>query len=332
MGQETKPYMGQVSLIKMGTASGSGGGPMTNLQQRNIFNTLVTPMNPANFAYPVGTNASSYPSVAVAGMKTPIVHIQACYKPYNGTVGWADADLFNSLINVYTDSSPTLQWNSDYFLIRIRDNRSTGGFGAGDRIWEWARCESLTFSQDALGGPIMVSMAFKSRYGESQQPADAATNSVSGEVWPNLPTITVPSTDAGLLTNCSQTDFLNSGAAQTLTQVRRWSATYFRGQTFERYFDGTLNPAEISSKMFSGLLEIHQNPNTGTYISSGTGLVSLRLATDKIGSSAGAIRIDHKVNTDNAFLPMDVSAGNGVFTYSCIDLTSGGNPATFNAI
>jgi hypothetical protein len=334
MANETRPYIGQGSLLKRNT----GGGPLANGSQRNLFFTEATLMNPYNFAYPSAVNASSFPSQDVLGMRTPMVHLQACLKPRVAAGnGWSDADLFNSLINVYTN------YNSDQFALAFVDDRYTvtsgnlvnagTGFGAGIRIWDWARCESLTFSQDALGGPIMVSLAFKSRSGESNWSNDntfgggtlyTATNTVSGEAYPSAPVFAALTTDAGQETNLSQVDFNG-----TLGDVRRWSLTLLRGQTYERYLDGTIYPSEISSKMFSGILEVHQNPRNATYVT-GTGTLRININSDKT-ISTGRFRIDMKVNTDNNQLNQTTQAGNLVSTFSLIDLTSGGNPAAITA-
>jgi len=316
MGQETRPYAGYGALLKRGgsvagglsTVGASGG------EQRNIFLTNVTPLNPTNNIYPPGINASSFPSVVVPGKLTPSVLLQACLKPYNAGTGkgWADAALFNSLINV----DGTL--NTDLFCFGIKDERSSGGFGAGLRLWDWSRCELLQFQSDAVGGPVMVTMGFRSRWGDIRSNAAfyGQTNATTGEVYPDAPSFTTPSgADAGQLSAVADIDFRSgtssAGSASTLTDVKRWVLTLMRGQMFEFEYDRTKNPKDISSRMFSGVFEVHQNPNTSAYI---TGM-----------------KIDLAVNADNMVQEHNVQAGVLVTSFSLVDLSTGGNPAAITA-
>ncbi len=288
-------------------------------------------MNPDNKSYQGVVNNTSYPSVATLGMRTPSVRLTACMKPADNTaspntIGWSSAAFFNSLLNVNSTTQLT-----DKVDIFFKDNTST------QRLWGWGRCEMVQFQQDFIGGPVMVSMGFKNRFG------DAIAEDIYGKTFVDtnfnpgsVPTITAPSTsDAGQLTNDANVDF-----AGTLSDVSRWTLTLLRGQRWRSragsyYLSGSspggiLYPAEIDSGMFSGVLTIEQDPDAATTVETTNGTVTINMNTDKT-STTGRFKIDLKVDRNSKVYPAEAGFGSTTRTFSLVDLATGGSPAQFTA-
>lgn len=324
----TRPFDGWTVLNFAGNVSGNGG---LSAVQRTIIVTQGIPMNPDNKSYQGVVNNTSYPSTATLGMRTPSVRLTACMKPADNTaspntIGWADAGIFNSLLNVNTSTQQTDQ--VDCFF---KDDTST------QRLWGWGRCEMVQFQWDAVGGPCMVTMGFKNRFGDAIAEAVYGKTFVDTNFNPgSVPTITAPSgADAGQLTNDAQIDF-----AGTLSDVSRFTLTLLRGQRWRSragsYYNNAsapghiLYPAEIDSGMFSGVLTVDQDPDAATTVETTNGTVTINFNTDKT-SATGRFKIDMKVDRNNKVYPVEAGFGNITRTYSLVNLTTGGNPAVFTS-
>lgn len=293
----TQPFLGQ-TMVKWisGTAGATTG-------EKDLGVIRVTPMNPDNITYPAVVNATSYPSMAVPGKKTPTISMSAPYK-----ASWCSALLFNGLIvNVGTDNL------TNKYAIGVKDDRASSL-----RTWDWSRCSRLEFSQTAGGGPVMVSMDFMSRWGDGEMPNAAVL--YDGETTPATTTFAGPTTDAGQVLDTSLCSVTG------LTNVRSWTLTLLRGQVHNGYVDKTLYCKDIVSTMFSGVFSCDQDLN-GTQISS-TGTVTLNLGP---AATAGYITAALSVKRDDHVYPEDVGLGNITSRYSLIDLSAGGNPCTIAA-
>lgn len=321
-----KPIYGFVGIQKTG-----GTATALGTTQRNILCMEASPFNPDNNSYQSVIDASGYPAVDTPGKLTPTARLVSCYKPYNGTNGWCDAQLLNSLIiSVGTDTSvtPNINKQTDKFALAFKDDRAVGSGGL--RVWDWSRCNRITFSQEATGGPVMVTMDFLSRWGDAQEaPSNAvySTTLPDGEVVGTAPTWTTPSgPDSGRLTNVGNVSF-----GGTLDKVRSWTLTFVRAQVPEFYVDKTYYAKDISSIGFSGILDVVQSADAGTVIES-TGSPTLDIATDATATTGGGIHFALKVKRDNRSYSLTPALGTAVRTYSLYDFSSGGNPATCTAL
>ena len=294
------PYSGYVAVMKKsGTASVLATG-----SQINIPTVHTVPLNPDNNSFPGVIATSSYPSERVKGMKTPTVSITACYKP-----SWCTANLFNSLINIGTNNA------TDVFSIAFKDDNS-----GSLRIWDDAKCERLQFQQNAMGGPLMVTMDFKARFGDSEAPY-GATDAATGSAYGSAPAFATPgSVDSGELYGMADTVLTG------LTTVRAYTLTLMRGQAFLPYFNGTRYASQIATTMFSGGMSVDQDPG-GTLISNtGTAVIAIGPA-----ATAGSIVLTAAVVRDDNTYPFDISIGNLSSRYSLVSLSTGGNPASIVA-
>lgn len=293
----TQPFLGQ-AMVKWisGTAASTTG-------ELDIGFSRISPLNPDNNSYPAVVNATSYPSQAVPGKKTPSIGLTAGYK-----ASWASAGLFNGLIALVGTDNLT-----NKYAIGVKDDRSTSL-----RTWDWSRCSMLQFSQTAGGGPVMVQMEFMSRWGDSEMPNGSTL--FDGEVTPSTTTFSGPATDAGQLIDTSKVGFTG------LTNVRSWTLTLLRGQVHNGYQDKTLYCKDIVSTMFSGVFSVDQDPN-GTQVSN-TGSVTIAIGP---ASTTGSITIAMSLKRDDHSYPEDVGLGNITSRYSLIDLSAGGSPCTIAA-
>lgn len=329
----TRPFDGMTQLLwRYGNAVGglnSGNAADASISNglRNVIVSSAIPTNPINNLYIPVVNASGYPSVVVVGMRTPSVTLQACLKPFivgSPNKGWCNAGLLNSLISVGTDQQ------TDRFAIRFTDDTST------PRIWDWSRCDTIRITGDASGGPIMVTLGFKCRFGNAESENPYALTFISGNQPGTSPSgsFTTPVSDAGTLPGNSDWDFNN-----TLSDVSSFSLTLMRGQRW-RARAGVVSNAvstgrvmyanDIDSGQFSGVLTVVQDAGASTIVA-GAGTIQLRLNTSYTGANGG-ILITCTINEDNYVYPVESAFGTLTTTYSLINLASGGNPAVITAL
>lgn len=265
--------------------------------------TRTVPLNPDNNAYPGVINVTSYPSARVKGKKTPSVSMTAPYK-----ASWVSANLINGLVGLVGTDNLT-----NKYAIGVKDDRS-----GGLRTWDWSRCSMVQFSQQAIGGPIMVQMDFMSRWGDGEMPNNTLLD--DGETTPATTTFSSPATDAGQDMDTSKVSF--SG----LTNVRSWTLTLMRGQVHNCFIDKTYYCKDIVSTMFSGVFSVDQDLN-GTLISdTGTATITIGPA-----STTGSITVAMALARDNHTYPEDIGLGNLTSVYSLINLSTGGNPCVIAA-
>ena len=324
-----RPFDGGVQMqLRYGNAAGGinsasgtpdAGAGLTN--QRNIIVTRGIPTNPLNQGYMPVVNNSNYPSVVAKGMRTPSISLTACMKPYNGTSGWCDAKFMNSLMSLGTDQ------NSDAFAVRFTDDSSTA------RTWDWSRCEMVQISCDASGGPVMVTMSFKSRFGNAESESIYGATFLAGNNPPASPaTWAAAAVDPGQLTYNADWDF-----AGTLSDVQSFSLTLLRGQRWRsRAGVCVAGPAanrilyanDVDSGQFSGVLTVVQDAGAATIIA-GAGSPILKM-NSSYSSANGGFQIAMSVNDDNYVYPVESAFGTLTTTYSLINLAGGGNPAVIS--
>lgn len=300
----THDYSYPVALKKR-----AGSGPIDS-NQRNIFCSGAEPENPDNNQYIPGINSSTFPSVVSLGKKSPRVGLHSCLKPRTGSLGWSNADIFNSLVHV--DASN----NTDYFAICFANEQDTV-------IYDYHRCERLDFSGNAQGGIQAVMMGFIGRWGEADGPYN--TTLPSGEIIGPAPTFTMTgqTPDYGIATPSSMVNFVG------LSEVMTYQMSFLRGQAARFYFGSGPGPAVIASTMFSGLLTIEQESDATTTIAD-TGSVTVQFDTGQT-SSTGRFRVNLLLKRDNMFRPRQPRIGTRVSTYSMFAQSSGGNPAIFES-
>lgn len=331
----TRTFDGSFSIIqRYGNASGglNTGGSIDVVPtgtQRNIIVSRAIPLNPKNNSYMPVVNGSEYPSVAVKGMRTPSVSATCCMKPYNGTTGWANAVLFNSLMNTGGDR------NTDAFAIRIGDDVTS-------RIWDWSRCQSIRMEADAVGGPVMVTLSFLSRFGDATAEGVYGLTFIESSFSPPAaaPTLSASAPDPGQLTYCADWDFQNAaGTAMTLSDVSSWSLTLFRAQRHRARAgvvvagpgsNRVLYPADIDSGMFSGTFTVVQDQGANVKLQ-GAGTIVLNMNTSFSGANGG-MRFTMTINDDNEVYPVETGFGTLTTTYSLINLPAGGNPCVIAAL
>lgn len=301
----THPYAFPVAIQKR-----SGGGPFGANTQLNLLCTDADPNNPDNNAYLSVINASTFPSIVVAGKKSPSFGLHTCLKPRDGSDGWSNAALLNSLIHTDADN------NTDYFAAAFADEVET-------RIYDYARCERMDFAGHAQGGPQSVMMGFINRWGDQDGPYN--TTLPDGEVVGAAPTfaMTGQTPDAGQATPSAFVLFVG------LDTVMSYQMSLLRGQSARYYFGNGPGPANIPSTMFAGLLTVEQEADASTQITD-TGTVTIEYNTDKT-STTGRFRIIMLLKRDNRFKPQRTRIGTVTTTFSCFDEVSGGNCAVIEA-
>jgi hypothetical protein len=308
-----------------GINSGGSVGTAPASPQRNIILVRGIPTNPLNQQYMPVVNASNYASVVVKGMRTPSVSLSACAKPWNGTSGWLDATFLNSLVGLGSDQ------NTDAFAIRFTDD------GGNPRTWDWSRCEMVQITGSIGGGPIMVQMSFRSRFGDAVAEGVYGLTFLAGFNPPaSGPAWTTPATDAGQIDGDADWDF---GASPTISDVQSFSLTLVRGQRWRPRAgvcvagpgaSRTVYCADVDSGQFSGVLTVVQDAGASTHIS-GYGGATLRLNTSSTGANGG-LQIAMNINEDNEVYPVESAFGTLTTTYSLINLATGGNPAVITAL
>ena len=317
-GVSPKPFLGWSGLPWR-------GGDGIDTGTRYLPATMIAPENPRNQGYVGIIGASSFPSIVYQNPKTPSIVIETFIVPNtdgDATFGWSDANLFNSLLQEWGNDAQT-----DKYAIGFTDNRSSGGVLPGVIYYDWARCTQVTFSGSAGGGPVRVQLAFTCRWGDNEWfPYYTWYNYISQETYPSAPSISPPDgINVAPATSPCQWDFNGDIGA-----VRSWTLTLIRAQAPDFVDDGTCYVEEIVSGMYSGVLEVTQNPNTSAALINDYGQIILNLSTNK-NSSNGGMQVTLKVNHDKLSYPRTTEAGTMVNTYSLIDLGSAGNPATFAA-
>lgn len=308
-------FTGWIALKKR---SGTSGGGLTTADQRNILSLEVNPSSPRNNSYMNVVNRGGYPNSVVVGRGSPALQIHTFLKPYNsaatlpGSVGWSDAKIFNSLLNLGTDN------NTDLFDAALNDE-------IVQRQYNAARGSMVELSASAVGGPVAVRIAINSRWGDDANgmpECPYGTTLPSGEVIPAAPSFTTPGfPDAGQA--ASVISILPTG----IDKLKSFNIMLLRPQTPQYHFNGDRAPEEIVSSQMSGLLTVEQEADAATIA---TTTVSFVFSNDKT-STTGKFTLSLLLNLDNMVENVIPGIMSSVRTYSLFDGVTGGNPAVFTA-
>ena len=311
----TKPFLGRVVVWKKSGVAAGGGAYMAVDDKLVIPTMKVIARNPLNKGYPSAVNASAYPSLTVAGKKTPSITIAASVKP-----SFVTRAFLNSLLLSF-DSTYN---NSDEFLIGFYDgsaiNYGLATTGLGWRLYQGCRCASVSLSQSAVGGPIGITMTFLAVTGDNEN-STTYTAATAGNAA-TLAAVT-PAPDPGALSDVSNVDF---GASATIDGVRSWQLNLNRGQGHQFFVDGSYYPDTVESGMFSGSFTCELTPLWTVMPSDTNGAITVRC-----GKVTGMPIFSLSVHRDETVQDMDISLGNQMRAYTLANTSSGGNPCVITA-
>lgn len=282
------PYTGGMALAAW---DGNVTGGMAAGAGRNVFITQARPTNDQNLVILDVANASTDPTIATRGKRGALVTFDTCIKPYNsaGPVGWSDAAIFKSFINVGTTVASSEFTERFSFQFSEKDNLG----GTYFRQWDWGRCSRIRLRGRGSSGVVAVSLTFPCLTGDSQvytASGPVGTNNLYQEMYYALngltnltaacpyivtnlgtpPTFTNYATDAGDLSYVSGFDFKGGttgggpNTANTLTLVEEWMLTINRRQKPMFAQDGSIFYYDLASGMRSGSFVVTQT--SGAYI------------------------------------------------------------------
>jgi len=279
------------------------------------------PRNPLNMAYPALVNKSAYPSQVVMGKRTPGLSIVSL-----GKNSWLTADFVNDLLFTRDSNGDTKLWDIGVW------EPTTGLL----RVWHNARAASLALQQGPTG-ELGVEIMFLATHGNSEgggagggewaNPFSADGTYDSG-VWPTGVWLwTSLTADAGVATGIIDVDFAGGGIA-TLSDVRSWRLNMMVGQGHIHHVDGLRYPSDVASAMFGGTFIIEQAVGAATQVAKEVqGTVVIGINTNKT-SGTGRFKITALIYMDETRRDAEVGFGYEMKSYSLIDISAGGNPAT----
>lgn len=170
------------------------------------------------------------------------------------------------------------------------------------RTFDQAQCAGITVTASAAGGAIGVELAWMALY-----------DSKFTGGW-TFSTFTAGVNDPGALSDVSKVSFASSA-----DQVPSFQLSLLRARSYLQYFSPTiaLHNSAIGSGILTGSLSLPQSASATTVPSSG--------ATIQIGSTGAGVQFAPTLNLDN--YARNYTPGLGLFTntYTCVDLTGGGN-------
>ena len=286
-GNVVKPFLGRVALKKL-----SGAGPVTVGTQITIPHASAQPRNPTNVSYLTGINSSGYPSGNVAGKRTPSCTITTVVK----TSSFFTANLLNSLILLIDANG-----DSDVWAILLDD------LYAAD-VYDGAKCAGVHLRQFAKGGPMALSLAFVSMYGDNEN---------SGAIFPAT-TFTSSSGDPGPITDVTKVTY-----GGTADLVQSFSMDLMRPQSYVFYDDGTLYPAGVATGVFTGSMTLTQSVKyAASWGSSGS---------IEIGQTGAGIAITADLSLKQDVKDFKADSRTVVRSYQLFD-SGGGAPVTVIAM
>lgn len=325
----TKPFAGYVVIKKT-----AGNGPVANGTQAVIPIVSSQPRDPKNNQYPTVVNKTANPSTIILGKRTPSISFSTYLKSswpaaFETSPGAGDglANFLSSLIKDTgnpTDLTGVTNWETDEYAILLNDGTQGGTWSS--RIFDGCKCQQMTISCNSQGGGINMELSFLAA-------------SASGATSFNVASI---NPDAGYFYDTSDIDFgglftLNVGnglyygisGSATADLVRAFRLNLLRGQAYNMFFNGTLNPAGVSSGMFGGTLQIEQSP---LYTHSPSSQFTARIYNSSAsgGSPQRDLTIACVINNDEDVLDETTQFGNLIRTYTLIDSSTGGDPAAFS--
>lgn len=259
------------------------------------------PRNPKNNSYLPCINMTSFPSIKVPGRKTPTIQI-ATYLKSSWAFNATDASIFfnAAMMNLATDGNGDLCTKE--YAIGLYEPTA-----AAWRVWDGCKLMLLGLSQDAIGGPLSVEMAFRAIYGESEKTGGATSFSL-----PSNP-------DGGNVTDVSQVVFKDGSSVVTADQVKSWRLSKVRGQLAQDSINGTLYADAITSGQYSGVLTLEQ----GRLAS----VVPTTSCAWKIGVSGSGFMISTLLSLDEMITDMSPGFLNQANTWSLFDTSNvGGSP------
>lgn len=286
-GNVVKPFLGRIALKKL-----AGAGPIAAGTQVTIPHASAQPRNPLNTTYLSGINSSGYASGDVAGKRTPSCTIATVVKASS----FFSADLLNSLI-LATDSNG----DTDVWAILLDDLYSAD-------VYDGAKCAGVHLRQFAKGGPMALTLAFVSMYGDSENPGTLFSNT----------TFSGSSGDAGPITDVTKVTY--NGTADL---VQSFSMDLIRPQSYIFYDDGTPFPAGIASGVFNGAMALTQSVKYALSWST-TGSVH-------IGQTGAGVAITADVSRKQDVRDFKGDSRTAVRTYQLYD-SGGGRPVTVTAL
>jgi hypothetical protein len=222
-GSVVKPYLGRIVMIKLAGAGPLAVGAIVVIPYASAF-----PRNPKNNSYLTGVNSAGAVSGDVPGKKSPSLTLTTVVK----TASFFTAAFLNSLI-LATDANG----DTDTWAILLDDKYLP-------LVYDGSKCAGVRLQQISQGGPMALSLAFVSVYGDSENP---------GTVFPAT-TFTATSVDAGQATDVSKITY---GGTADLVAMLDLNLVRPQGHVF--YDDGTLFPAGVASGIFAGSAEITQS-------------------------------------------------------------------------
>lgn len=279
--RESRDFLGWASIKKLsGDSTGVSAGT-----QINIPSALVMPRNPNNVGYMPSINAQNSVSLKVVGKKTPSVALSTYVKST-----WFTAGLLKSLI-LDIDSD----YDTDVYSLGVNDGTTT-------RVWDSMRCNSITLSQAAEGGPISCDIGFTAIYGENEAAVPTTYTTATG--------------DCGSLVDVAHVDFGASGSV-TADYVKGWTLSIIRPQGYVFEIDGTLYAADTISGMLGGALTLTQSPNATV---SPSAAATIRIFTAGAVPSGTGVKLDMVTSLDEYIRDHRPTFGTTVRSYTLIDL------------